>query len=90
LLGEVRAIHSASDGNYGSPRVYEELRAQGNVVSLNRVRRLMNKHGIAAATSGRFATTDWRALQATVRRIGSAALWAERPDQVWLTDVTYL
>ncbi len=45
LLGEIRAIHSASDGNYGSPRVYQELRAQGNVVSLNRVRRESRRWG---------------------------------------------
>jgi putative transposase len=91
LLGEVRAIHSASDGNYGSPRVYEELRAQGNVVSLNRVRRLMNKHGIAARHKRKFrATTDSRhKLPVAPNRLGQHFV-AERPDQVWLTDVTYL
>ncbi|MFO1205014.1 MAG: IS3 family transposase [Burkholderiales bacterium] len=43
LVTQIRAIHVASDNNYGSPRVYKELREQGNVVSLNRLRRLMKK-----------------------------------------------
>jgi putative transposase len=91
LVGEIRAIHSASDGNYGSPRVHEELREQGNVVSLNRVRRLMKKHGIAARHKRKFrATTDSRhKLPVAPNRLEQNFV-AERPDQVWLTDVTYL
>ena len=61
LLMQIRAIHSASHGSYGSPRVHEELRDQGKVVSLNRVRRLMKKNGIAARHKRKFrATTDSR------------------------------
>ena len=91
LLMQIRAIHLASDGNYGSPRVHEELREQGNVVSLNRVRRLMKKHGIAARHRRKFrATTDSRhKLPVAPNRLGQDFV-AERPDQVWLTDVTYI
>jgi putative transposase len=91
LLGEIRAIHAASDGNYGSARVYEELREQGNVVSLNRVRRLMKKHKIAARQKRKFrATTDLRhKLAVAPNRLGQHFV-AEGPDRVWLTDVTYL
>lgn len=91
LETHIRAIHAASDGNYGSPRVHEELRAQGNVVSLNRVRRLMKKHGIAARHKRKFrATTDSRhKLPVAPNRLEQNFV-AERPDQVWLTDVTYL
>jgi putative transposase len=91
LVRQIRAIHAASEGNYGSPRVHEELRAQGNVVSLNRVRRLMKKHGIAARHKRKFrATTDSRhKLPVAPNRLEQNFV-AERPDQVWLTDVTYL
>lgn len=91
LVTQIRAIHVASDNNYGSPRVYKELREQGNVVSLNRVRRLMKKHGIAARHKRKFrATTDSRhKLAVAPNRLGQHFV-AERPDQVWLTDVTYL
>ena len=91
LVVQIRAVHSASDDNYGSPRVHEELRAQGNVVSLNRVRRLMKKHGIAARHKRKFrATTDSRhKLPVAPNRLEQNFV-AARPDQVWLTDVTYL
>lgn len=91
LVTQIRAIHAASDHNYGSPRVYQELREQGNVVSLNRVRRLMKKHGIAARHQRKFrATTDSRhKLPVAPNRLGQHFV-AERPDRVWLTDVTYL
>ena len=74
-----------------APRVHEELRAQGNVVSLNRVRRLMKKHGIAARHKRKFrATTDSRhKLPVAPNRLEQNFV-AARPDQVWLTDVTYL
>jgi putative transposase len=91
MVAQIRVIHAASDGSYGSPRVYEELRAQGNVVSLNRVRRLMKKNGIAARHKRKFrATTDSRhGLPVAPNRLEQNFV-AERLDQVWLTDVTYL
>jgi putative transposase len=47
LLGEIRAIHTDSDGTYGSPRVHAELRRRGWHVNRKRVERLMRTHGIA-------------------------------------------
>ena len=71
--------------------MHEELREQGNVVSLNRVRRLMKKNGIAARHKRKFrATTDSRHnLPVAPNRLEQDFV-TERPDQVWLTDVTYL
>ena len=91
LLMHIRAIHSASHGSYGSPRVHEELRDQGKVVSLNRVRRLMKKNGIAARHKRKFrATTDSRHNLPVAPNLLGQEFVTERPDQVWLADVTYL
>jgi putative transposase len=91
LLMQIRAIHSASHGSYGSPRVHEELRDQGKVVSLNRVRRLMKKNGIAARHKRKFrATTDSRHNLPVAPNLLGQEFVTERPDQVWLADVTYL
>jgi len=91
LVGQIRAIHDASDGNYGSPRVHEELRDQGKVVSLNRVRRLMKKNNIAARHKKKFrATTDSRHNLPVAPNLLGQEFVAERPDQVWLADVTYV
>ena len=90
LVVQIRAVHSASDDNYGSPRVHEELRAQGNVVSLNRVRRLMKKRGIAARHKRKFrATTDSRRRLPVAPNRLSRTPW-RRGRTGWLTDVTYL
>ena len=91
MLMQIRAIHSASHGSYGSPRVHEELRDQGKVVSLNRVRRLMKKNGIAARHKRKFrATTDSRHNLPVAPNLLGQDFVTERPDQVWLADVTYL
>lgn len=91
LLAHIRAIHAASGGNYGSPRVHRELGAQGQRVSLNRVRRLMKRNDIAARHKRKFrATTDSRhRLPVAPNRLEQHFV-AERPNQVWLADVSYV
>ena len=46
LLRKIRNIHSESDGVFGSPRVWEELRYDGEPCGLNRVAKLMNASAI--------------------------------------------
>ena len=48
LVKKIKAVHSESQDTYGSPRVYQELKAQGISCSENRVARLMQTHGIRA------------------------------------------
>ncbi|HUX89801.1 MAG TPA: IS3 family transposase [Gallionellaceae bacterium] len=52
LSSQIRQVHQASRGTYGSPRVYRILQQQGVSVSENRVAKLMNLLGI----KGRWAT----------------------------------
>ena len=44
LLDRIKGIHAESDGVMGSPRIWEELRYQGERSSLNRVARLMRSY----------------------------------------------
>ena len=37
LLGKIRQIHTNSDEVFGGPRIYDELRYQGEVCSMNRI-----------------------------------------------------
>ena len=46
LTAKIRAIHAASDRQYGVPRVLAELRAQGVDVGRKRVARLMKAAGL--------------------------------------------
>jgi putative transposase len=54
LLVHIKAVHAESKGEYGWPRVWKQLLAQGVRVSKDRVPQLMKLHGIRAKTKRRF------------------------------------
>ena len=57
LLTLMRAAHAESGRRYGSPRVYEDLVAQGEAVSRKRVVRLMQVDGLRGRMRKRFKQT---------------------------------
>ncbi len=91
LLTEIRRVHAAHRGRYGAPRVHATLRAGGHIASRSRIERLMRHHGIRAITPRRFRvrTTDsHHDLPIAPNRLDQK-FTAERPNQVWLADITY-
>lgn len=90
LAAEIRAVHAESRGTYGSPRVHQALRRRGRRVGKHRVARLMRVHGIKA----RVATIRYTnpSIQRFYGKIPnqSLLLQLERPDQIWVGDITYL
>jgi len=90
LAHEIRAVHEASRGTYGSPRVHQALRQRGHRVGKNRVARLMQRHAIKA----RVATIRYTnpAIQRYFDSVLNEQLDLELsgPDQVWVGDITYL
>jgi putative transposase len=92
LLSEIRRLHLAHRGRYGAPRIHAALRGLGHTVSRGRVERLMRREGIRAVTPQRFraCTTDSRHdWPIAPNRLGQKFA-AERPNQVWLADITYV
>jgi putative transposase len=67
LLGRIEALHAASDGVLGAPRLWEDLRYAGESCSLNRVARLMRKQGLRDIF--RCAGNGARSLRAYDRRV---------------------
>ena len=57
LLTHIRAIHAEVKGEYGWPRMHKELLARGIRVGKDRVRKLMQQHGIKARTKRKFVVT---------------------------------
>ena len=53
----IRASFDGSQGRYGSPRVHEDLREQGERVSRKRVIRLKQEEGLTARLHKRFKCT---------------------------------
>jgi putative transposase len=92
LLGEIRRLHVAHRGRYGAPRIHAALRGLGYRASRGRVERLMRRHGIMAITARRFrvcATDSRHNLPVAPNRLAQNFA-AERPNQVWLADITYV
>jgi putative transposase len=91
LLVHIKAVHAESKGEYGWPRVWKKLLAQGVRVSKDRVQRLMKLHGIKAKTKRRFkATTDSNHNLPVAPDLLQRDFSPACPDQVWSTDITYL
>lgn len=57
LLVRIRAIHEQLRGEYGWPRMHRGLLARGVSVGKERVRRLMQRHGIRAKGKRKFVVT---------------------------------
>jgi len=91
LAVEVAAIHAASKQRYGSPRVHEELQAQGRTVGRHRVARLMQQQGLRARKKRRFqTTTDSRHGLPVAANILDRQFTVTAPNRAWVTDITYL
>ena len=84
--------HTASRQTYGSPRLREALRRQGYRISRRRVRRLMRQHDLRGKPPRRFVpqTTDSRHdYPIAPNRLATAPV-PTGPDQVWVSDLTYV
>ena len=91
LALDVTAVHRRSRGRYGSPRVHAELRARGVRVGRKRVARLMRENGLFARRRRRYrATTDSRHAQPIAPNVLERNFTASAPNEVWVTDVTYV
>src|ERR1044071_3837921 len=92
LLADIRRVHADHRGRYGAPRIHAELRAEGQSVSRKRVERVMRRHGIRAHTPRRYrvCTTDINHSLPVAENLLDQNFGANRPNQVWLADITYI
>ena len=91
LLVHIRAIHSEVKEEYGWPRVYHALRRRGLRVGKERVRLLMQAHGIRGKAKRRYVTTtDSRHILPLAPNLVQRQFTATAPDRLWCSDITYL
>jgi putative transposase len=92
LLGDIQRIHAHHRGRYGAPRIHAELRAEGQAVSRKRIERVMRHHGIRARAPRRYrvCTTDSKHSLPVAPNLLDQNFVANRPNQVWLADITYI
>jgi putative transposase len=91
LYKKVKVVYNENHGVYGSPRIYRELKDQGVVCSENRIARLMRLRDLRAKQSKHFKTTTRRnRAHAAAPNLLKRDFAAQRPDQKWLADITYI
>jgi putative transposase len=92
LTERIRAIHVASDGNYGSPNIHAELRDEGRRVGRKRVARLMRQAHIRGVSRRRsfVVTTQRDPKQRPAPDLVNRRFVAAGPNQLWVADMTYV
>lgn len=92
LRALIASIHTRSRGNYGMPRIWDELRYDHNVrCSGKRVRRLMHQLGIIGTHRRRYRkTTERDASLAVAPDLMNRDFTANKPDEKYVGDITYI
>jgi len=91
LVRKIEAIHLGSKKVYGSPAIHGILKGLDPDVSLSKVERLMKKNDIRSKTKKKFkVTTDSKHTFRVVPNHLMQDFTAQHPDQVWVTDITYV
>jgi putative transposase len=90
LLRLIRASFKASQGVYGAPRVFLDLREAGETCSKHRVARLMRENNIRAKAGYRtrhyVAGKPFELIPDLVKR----KFEVSSPNRVWVSDITYI
>jgi transposase InsO family protein len=92
LKAEIKQIHEESKKTYGRPRLELALHAKGRQCGKHRLVRLMKEEGIAGLQKRRFRvkTTDSNHAYAIAPNLLENHLGPSRPDEIWVTDITYV
>ncbi len=92
LAEQVREAFIQSRQTYGTPRLRHELRHRGHHCGRRRIARLMRQDGLRALQKGRFIprTTDSTHGRTVAPQRLLATPPPTKPNQVWITDITYI
>jgi transposase InsO family protein len=92
LIEMIKPLFEQSRRTYGSPRLCAALRAQGQRCGKNRVARLMRQSSLRPRQKRRFppqTTQSKHNLPLTQNWLVKVPT-PDRPNQVWLADITYI
>ncbi|MFD0328362.1 IS3 family transposase [Streptacidiphilus monticola] len=91
LLPLIAQVHAESAGTYGARRITRALRRRGHDVARCTVERLMGELGIEGVIRGRRRrTTVPEPAAPRPPDLVDRRFTAERPDQLWVADMTYV
>ncbi len=92
LIEQIKEIHEANRGVYGSPRIHAELRiARGVRIGRKRVERLMAMAGISGLVTRKRGRTTIRVPGVRVADdLVERRFRPKAPNVLWCADITYL
>ncbi len=91
LLTAIKKAHKGKRRCYGSPGIYQYLKAQSIVCSRRRVARVMRENGIKASSVGLYRYLPNRhEVYGQVDNVMGHVEMANKPNQQWVADFTYL
>lgn len=92
LSQQIKDIHQQSRQTYGSPRIQAELAENGVNCGTKRVARLMRDEELFAKQHRKFrvSTTDSAHPYPVAPNLLDQDFSASRPNEKWLTDITYI
>jgi putative transposase len=90
LLESIRASYAISGGIYGSPRVFRDLRENGERVSRKRIARIMRENKIRAIRGYKVPRKKYGRPSAVAPNLVNREFTVGHPDKVWVTDITYI
>jgi putative transposase len=90
LVRLIRASFVASQGIYGAPRVFLDLREAGEPCSKHRVARLMREQRMRALHG--YRTRRWSVGKPAILipNLLQRRFTVTRPNRAWVTDITYI
>ncbi len=90
LLKLIKKSYDLSNGVYGSPRIYLDLRDEGEECSVNRIAKIMRANKVIALQLRRKPRYKCNFPSNKVANHLQREFAVESPDQVWVTDITYI
>ncbi len=91
LLVKIRESYRKSKKTYGSPRITEDIRAEGILCGENRIARLMRENGVVVKAKRKFkTTTNSKHNLPVAENLLNQDFTANAPNRVWVSDITYI
>ena len=91
LTEKIRRLHRCSREIYGSPKIHEDLIAEGETCGVNRVARLMKAADIKSKLARKFVvTTDSRTTQEPAPDLLKRQFVVDRKNEAWVCDTTFI
>ena len=91
ITDKIKQSHQRSREIYGSPKIHEDLIAEGETCSVNRVARLMKEADIKSKMARKFViTTDSKNTQEPPPDLLQRRFRVGQRDKAWVSDTTFI